>query len=215
MAIPDAYRAVSLGEFNVGAAAAVGLLNPLAAQIDGLIALGLGPFQASLNTQFNAALAAQMQLSIIGVNDTLAALKASIAAVVSLQASLQAALALGLPPISLGAEIGAQGALALTLKAQLAGLQGLIRAALAAKVPAIQGASALGGALSAGPFFAVSFSGVQLQAVSSWLASEVAAGGLSADSQVLASNEQTFGVLVFGTNPSFQAAFGAIIAVPT
>lgn len=219
MPMPDAYRAISLLDFNVGAAAAVAFLNPLSAQLDALIALGLGPFQASLAAQFNAALAMQASLTLsisLGDLSLLATLKSTLAAVATLQAALAAALTLGLPPIqlSLGAELGAAVALAGVLKLQLGGIQALIKAAIAIKLPAVRAAASLGAALSAGPFFAISFSGVTLASVASWLAGEVAGGGLNADGQHLLPGDVTFGALIFGTNPSFQASFNAIIAVP-
>ena len=222
MALPDAYRAIDLLDFNVGAAAAVALLNPLAAQLDALLALGLGPFQTLLAAQFNAALAAQASLSLsisIGDIGIIGALKASIAALAQLQAALAGALALGLPPIqlSLGAELSASAALAATLQLQLGGLQLLIKAALAIKIPAIEAAASLGLALSVGPFFAISFSDTTVSAVSSWLAGEVSSGQLysAVDSVAMNVGDPTFGVLIFGTDPSFQGAFSAIIHVPT
>lgn len=219
MAVPDAYRAITLLEFNVGAAAAVGFLNPLAAQIDALLALGIGPFQLALNAQFNAALGLQAQLALtisIGSFGIAAQLKGAIAALAQLQAALAASLSLGIPPISIGlsAELSATAALGASLKLQLGGLQILIQAALAIKIPAIQAAANLSAALAVGPFFAISFSGDNLQSVSNWLSGEVAGGGLSADGAQLLPGDQTYGVMVFGTNPSFQAQFGAIISVP-
>ena len=220
MALPDAYRAITLLDFNVGAAAAVAFLNPMAAQLDALLVLGLGPFQTALAAQFNASLALQASLALtISVGDLgiIAQLKASIAALVQLQVALAASLSLGLPAINIGlsAELGATAALAAALKVQLGGIQLLIKAALAVKVPAVRAAAALNAALAVGPFFAISFSGAQLQDVSAWLSNEVAGGGLSADSETLLPIDNTYGVLVFGTNPSFQAQFDAIIKVPT
>ncbi len=217
MAMPDAYRAITLLEFNPGVVAAVAFLNPLAAQIDLLIALGLGPFQLSLAAQFNAMLALQAQLSLnigLGTAGLLETLKATLQAVITIQAAIAVSLSLGLPPISisLSAELSASVALAGALKLQLGGLQLLIKAALAIKIPAL--AFALGLNLNAGPFFAISFSGVTLQNAANWLSAEVAGGGLSADSQYLAPTDQVFGVFIFGAVPSIQAAFNAIIAVP-
>ena len=220
MSIPDAYRATSLLDFNVGAAAAVAFLNPLAAQLDGLIALGLGPYQTSLNTQFNASIAAQASLSLtlaLGDFSIVGALKSSIAALVQLQAALSSSLAFGLPSISLGlsAELGAAASLAAALKVQLGAVQLLIKAALAVKLPAITAAADLTASLNAGPFFAISFSNVTLQQASNWLSAEVGGGGLSADSQTLLPADVTGGVFIFATDPSFQASFDAIIKVPT
>lgn len=220
MAVPDAYRAISLIEFNVGAAAAVGFLNPLGAQLDALLALGLGPFQVTLAAQFNAALAAQASISLtvgLGQFAITAQFKAAISALAQLQAALSASLALGLPPVQFGlnANLAATAALAATLQAQLGGLQLLIKAAIAVKVPAIRTAASLNAALAAGPFFAISFSGETLQDTVSWLSAEVANGGLSADSHVLRPADQTYGIFLFGSVPSFSGALAAIISVPT
>jgi hypothetical protein len=216
--LPDAYRAIHLIDFNVGAAAAVALLNPLGAQVDALLALGLGPFQALLAAQFNAALAASASLALT-ISDPLSALRAAIAAVAQLQAALSAALAL--PPIqlSLSAELTASAALAATLQGQLGGLQLLIRAALAIKIPAIQAAAQAYADLNVGPFFAIAFSGSSTAEVSSWLAGEVGSGGLTADSLTLPPTLPTFGVLIFAAasiaaDASAFAAFNAIISVP-
>ena len=219
MALPDSYRAINLIDFNVGASAAVALLNPLSAQLDALIALGLGPFQAALAAQFNAALAAQASLSLslaIGDFGVIAQLKAAIAALAQLQAALAGALALGLPPIqlSLGAELTATAALAATLKVQLGIIQLLIKAALAIKIPALRAAADLGAALNAGPFFAISYSDTTLSNVASWLNADVSGGGLSADGETMAPGDTVFGVLVFCKEPSAKAGFDAIIQVP-
>jgi hypothetical protein len=220
--LPDAYRAIKLLDFNIGAAAAVALLNPLGAQIDALIALGLGPFGLGLSAQFNAALAAQASLSLslsIGDISLLASLKASIAALASLQAALAGALALGLPPIqlSLGAELTATVALAASLSVQLGSIQLLIKAALAIKIPAIKAAAGFAAALNAGPIFCIAFSGTTVRNVSTFLDGEVANGQLEAvaDSATLGVDTAgVFGVLLFGAAPSAKVGFDAIIAVP-
>jgi hypothetical protein len=222
MALPDAYRAVSLLDFNAGAAASVALLNPLGAQLDALLAAGLGPFQASLAAQFNASLAAQASLSLtlsMGDFALVAQLKAAIAALAQLQAALAGGLAVGLPPIQLGlsAELSATASLAATLKAQLGGLQLLIKAALAVKIPAIRAAASLSAALAVGPFYVISFSGTTVGDVAAWLQGQAPSLKSPIDAGVaeLPFNQpDVFGVLIFGPNPSFQASFGAIIAVP-
>lgn len=221
MALPDSYRAISLIDFNVGAAAAVAFLNPLSAQLDALLALGLGPFQAALAAQFNAALSAQAQLSLslsIGDIGIIAALQASIAALAQLQAALAGALALGLPPIqlSLGAELTATAALAATLQVQLGGLQLLIEAALAIKIPAVRAAAQLTAALSVGPFYCISFSDTTVGNVVTWLNARTELKS-PVDIGVPAlpySQTGVFGVLIFGQGTSAKASFDAIISVP-
>lgn len=220
MALPDAYRAIKLLDFNIGAAAAVAFLNPMGAQIDALIALGLGPFGLSLGAQFNAALAAQASLSLslsIGDVGLLASLKASIAALAALQAALAASLALGLPPIQLSLELSATAALAASLSLQLGSIQLLIKAALAIKIPAIKAAARLSAALNVGPFVCISFSGTTVRNVSTFLAGEVATGQLYAAADGISldvDQGDVFGVLLFGPEPSAKGSFDAIIAVP-
>lgn len=222
MALPDAYRAITLLDFNVGAAAAVGLLNPMGAQLDALIGIALGPFTALLAAQFNAALAAQASLSLnisLGPMAAMAQLQAAVRALAQLIATFTAALALGFPPIqfSANANLSASLALAATLQAQLGGLKLLIQAALAVKIPAIKAAAGFAAALAVGPFFAISFSGTTVRSVSNWLAGEVASGQLYSTTDHVSlpvDQPDVYGVLIFGGNPSFRSQFGAIISVP-
>jgi hypothetical protein len=122
----------SLGSFNVGLAAALGLIYPLgisfeglAAQIDALLSIGLGPFQAELSLQFNAALAAQATLTL-QIGDPTAALQLALSALAQLQAALTAALAFPPINISISAELSAAVALGAALAARL----GLIKIAI-------------------------------------------------------------------------------------
>jgi len=165
----------NLIDMNAGLAAAVGFLYPLGAQIDALISLGIGPFQADLAIQFDASLSAQATLSL-QVGNPLAALQLAIAAVAQLQAALQAALALPPLTLSIGAELGASAALAGALAAKLGGLQVVIEAALAVKIPAMRLASELTARLSAGPAFLISFSGDTLANVGSAVQTDFSAG---------------------------------------
>ena len=165
----------SLGSINVGLSAALGFLWPLGAQIDALIALGIGPFEFDLALQFDASLALQATLSL-QVGNPLAALLLAIQAMAQLQAALQAALTL--PPItlSIGAELGASVALAGALSAKLGGLQILIEAALAIKIPAMRLAAELQLQLSATPAFLLSFTGGTLAQTGNAIATEFNAG---------------------------------------
>ena len=216
MAVPDQYRALDLGGFNPGVSGANALLTPLCAQLDSLISAGIGPFQRSLGNQFNAALSAQAQLGLELVNGNIFdVIKQALAALAQLQAAL--ALSLGAPPpeLSVSTSLSSTAALVGALKIQLAAIKQLIKAALAVKAPALSLSAVLTDALGQGPFIAVSFSSVQLQAVSSWLSSEVSGGGLSADGTTIGSTDPTFGVLIFGKDSSTKAALDAIISVPS
>jgi hypothetical protein len=148
----------TIGDLNVALAGALGFLYPLGAQIDAMIALGLGPLEFDLALQFDAALAAQATLSL-QIGNPLVALELAIAALAQLQAALQAALAL--PPItlSIGAELSAAAALSGALAAKLGGLKATIAVALAVKIPAMQLAGQFMAALSLGDIILESFTG--------------------------------------------------------
>ena len=204
----------TLGELNVGLAAAVGFLNPLGAQIDALISLGIGPFEFGLAAQFNAAVAAQASISL-QIGDPLASLQAAISALAALQAALSAALAL--PPITIGlsAELGASAALAATLSAQLGELSIVVSAAIAIKIPAVKLAAALLASLSAGPVFLHQFTSDTLSG------SMTEIGGFSSGmsdpgnpGNDILSGDQVSGFLFTTKNPTAFIALQAIFSTP-
>lgn len=124
-----------LGDFNFGLTGALGLINPLAAQLDAAVSIGLGPLQADLAAALNASLAVQAQLSLT-VSSPLVDIAASLAALAKLQASLSASLAA--PTVSFGASISAQAAISAALTARIGGLQLLLDGILAIKIPALK-----------------------------------------------------------------------------
>jgi hypothetical protein len=212
----ETIKSGTLGEFNVGAAAAVALISPLSAQIDALLSLGIGKLQADIAARLNAALVAQANLSLqIGLGDVglIASLKASIAALGALQAALAAGLKLPPVQLSIGAELGAAASLAVTLKAQLGGLKALINAALAVSVPAVNLAAQLSASLGAGPFFALSLGNTTLAALGSELQSAFSSGLEDNGNQILP-GDSVFGVLLICKDPALSAALQAIIVVP-
>jgi hypothetical protein len=203
----------TLGEFNVGLAAAVGLLVPLSAQIDALLTIGLGPFQADLMLQFNAALAAQATLTI-QVGDPFAALQLAISALAQLQAALQ--LALQFPPIniSISAELSASIALAGALSARLGLLSIAIELAIQIKLAALKLAAELQLSLSAGPVTAVAFGGESYTVEGSKLALLLNGGTVDGKSITgLNPADVAYGVLLVTSVPSVSAAISAIIQV--
>ena len=161
MALPDAYRALSLADFNVGAAGAVAFLNPLAAQVDALIAGGLGPFQTALWGAAQPPLAIQASLGLDisnGSANALDAIRQALASLSQLLAALSSILG-GFPPpeLSLTAQLGAASSLATTLKTQLSFCPGTYSSSLSGQ-RACGLAAQLAPALADGPYFAVSFS---------------------------------------------------------
>lgn len=149
----------TLGAINVAAFNANVFLPSLSAQIDSVLALGLGPAKFDVSSQLNATLAAQATFTV-QVSNPLDVLRQALAAVAQLQASLS--LALTLPPVQLSfaAELGATAALAGSLTARLGAIEGLISAALAAKLPAIRFSQGLGDALGVGPAILLEFNGI-------------------------------------------------------
>lgn len=134
----DVIYTGTVGEINLSVADLSSIINPLAAQLDASISLGLGPLQTDLAASLDASLALQASLSL-SVSDPTASIRAALSAIIDLQAALSAALAL--PPLQLpqvDADISAAAALSATLSARLGAIQLLIDAMLAVKIPALQ-----------------------------------------------------------------------------
>jgi len=211
---PDPPRGFTLLEFNKGAAAAVGAINPLGAQIDALLSAGITPFQLALAAQLNAAVAAQANLTL-QVTDPLAAIRALLAAMAQLQAALTAALSLPPLDISLGAELTATARLVTDLQAQLGPLQLAVDAALRIKIPAIRLAAELGLALNAGPFFAFTYDNTTLSGAGAEINSVFSAGLNDGTNTIAPTGEPVFGLVVVCKEFGLSGYFSAIIDVPT
>lgn len=207
-----------LGEINVGAAAAVGFLNPLGAQVDAMIAFGLGPLQLDLAASLDASLALAASLSL-SVSDPLAAIRAALAALIELQASLTAALALPPLTLSLGAELSAAASLSAALSAKLGGLKLLLDAAIAVKIPAIKAAAGLSASLAAGPFVILGFDGLDvlsppdgtmtLQEVGNQIQSLFS--GTIGSGPTISSTDNVSGVIIVTKAPLAFSALGNLI----
>ena len=202
----------NLIDFNVGLAAAVGFLAPLSIQIDALISVGLGPFMADLAASLNASLAAQATLTL-QISDPFGNIKIFLAAIASLQAALQAALALTLPSISLGAELTAAAALAGTLSVQLGLINAAIKAALAIKIPALKALAQLAAALSAGPVYGFSFTGDTLATAGGQIQALFSAGLSDPPAGPIAPSDVVDGLVLLTKVPSVSASLFAIISV--
>jgi len=197
----------TVGECNVALAAAIGLINPLAAQIDLMLALGLGPLEFDLAVQFNAALSLQATLSV-QMNNPMLAIELAIQALASLQAALAAALNLPMPEIS--AELGASAALAGALSARLGGLRALIAAALAIKIPAVAWAAEFAASLGLGPLLVQVFESPQLHEAGAEIAAAYNAG-LDYNAIHLGADEgPVYGIIL---TTKVQAAFTALSAI--
>ena len=149
----------TLGEANVGLAAGVNLINPLAAQLDAFVAFGLGPLQDDLQDQFNAALSLQASL-VLAATDPTARIRAALQAVIELTATLTASLSLPPSILDVSAEIGAAALLPAALAPKLGAIKHLLEEAIAVKVPAVRLAADLSAAISAGSVVLLSFDGL-------------------------------------------------------
>lgn len=187
-----------IGGVNIAAQGAVGLIGPLIAELDLMLAFGLGPIEADLAIQLNAALTAQIQLT----NNPLAAIQAVLSAAASISASF------ALPGIS--ANISANASIAAALSLKLGGLQAIIAAALAVKIPAVDFLAALAANLSAGPVVVASWgfadppatlatTGVQIQSL------------FTAGLPGILPFEPVYGVLITTKVPSASAALSATL----
>jgi hypothetical protein len=207
----------TVGECNVALAAAIGLINPLAAQIDLMLALGLGPLEFDLALQFNAALALQASLSISMVNP-LEAIQLAIQALASLQASLAASLALPMPSIS--ADISVAASLAGALSAKLGGLKVLIAAALAIKIPAIAWAAEFAASFGLGPLLIQTFESPQLNSAGAEIAGAYNSGltyhppSGGGDITLGATDGPVYGIILTTQAQAAYTALTKILTVP-
>jgi hypothetical protein len=160
MGLHDVGEIASLFEVNIAAAASIGFVDPLLAQLDLMLfgQFGLGSLQADLTLQFNAAISASAQLNL-QVSNPFLPLQAVIAAILQLQAAIEFLLASGLPTVSLqlSAQLSAAASLAATLSLKLGGIRLLLEVAIALKLAAVKFFADLQASLSAGPVHILSF----------------------------------------------------------
>lgn len=201
----------TLGEANIGLAAGVAALNPLSAQLDSVIAFGLGPLQSDLSSSLDASLGLQATLAL-AVSDPTQNIRNALAAIIELIGILTSALSL--PPIVLdvSAELGASAAISAALAAKLGAVSAVIDAAVAVKVPAVRLAADLSAAISAGSVALLSFDGfsdpTDLQTIGGQINSKFSSGiggGLIGPTDLAA------GIILVAESPSVFASLGAII----
>lgn len=200
-----------LAEINVAANTSVVLMAPALAQLDLALTggFGLGAVQADIAAQFDAAVSAQVSLGL-QVSNPVAALQEALQAAIQVQASIAATLSLGVPVASaeIGVEISASAAISAALGARIGGIQALISAALAVKLPAANFLGQLAGNLAAGPVVLLSFSAPTdtLGAVGAQIDALFGAGitGIGAGDRV-------YGVVLVTKAPSAWAAMQATL----
>jgi len=144
---------LNLIDVNPSAAMAIGFINPLGAQLDLALTgkLGLGKLHADLTGQLNAALN-------VGIN--FAGPTLALTGIAQLQAQL------ALPSVSVS--VGANAALIADLELQIGGLEAMIAAALAVKLPAINFAGQLAAKLKLGPVTVLAWADATKAEVFGW-----------------------------------------------
>ena len=202
----------TLGEINIGLLAAIGFLNPLAAQLDLFITgqFGLGPFLADIQAQFNAAIAAVGTIGL-QISNPFIALQALASAFANLQAALQAALSFGLPSatLTIQAQLSAIASLTSTLSLKLGGIRALIEAGLRVKIPAVQFIAEATASLSAGPVHLLGFTGDTLFTTGGAINAEFTSG--LGPSDPILPGENVSGVVLVTKDPAAFAAMSAIL----
>lgn len=191
-----------IGGINIGLFAAVGLLNPLLFQLDLALfgSLGIGALQANLSAQLSAVLSASADIAL-NIASPIAGFIMALSAVASLSAQLSLAISLNIPPISIevSAQLSACASLAANLSLQIGGLELLLQAALAIKLPAVAFLAGLD--LSAGPLLVASWENISLQSAGAMLQVDMA-DGMSYGPNSIAPHELTYGVVIFTKSPT-------------
>lgn len=204
----------SLGEVNIGLMAALGFLSPLALQLDLFISgqFGLGALMADLQAQFNAAVSASLNIGL-QLSDPFAAVRALLMAVVSLQASIQLAIAFGLPTVSfqLSAQLSAVLALSASLQLKLGGIKLLIKAGLDIKIPLLKFIADLRATLSAGPVHLLTATGSTLAQTGGQVSGAFGAGLGPQDP--INPGDQVSVLMIVTKDPAVFAALGAIMKI--
>jgi hypothetical protein len=200
----------SLLDINVGLGAAIPLFLPLLAEFDVMLTgtFGLGAVAAELSLQLAAAISVQLQLTL-AISDPFASILALLQAVVQLQASLSASLSLAVPTLTIGAQISASVALAAQLAIKLEGINLLIQAALAIKIPVVDIIAELNAALNAGPFdlLGIGYAGTATLESAGAEFAVMAAGGVG----TILPTDQVWGVIVLTKASSASASLSVIL----
>jgi hypothetical protein len=201
----------TLGAFNVGLATSVATLVPLGAQVDALIAAGIGPFQEDLSARLNAAVSASATLSV-AVGNPFAGIQSVLMSLSGIQQALQLALQYPTPTLQYSEQLSTLMALSGTLAAELGALQQVIQQSNQIKTAALRGAADLSAGVNAGPAFFFDFNG-SLGAVGGELAS-LCVGGLIDGTNTITPTQQVYGIVLLSSVPSVQTALSAIIKAP-
>jgi len=144
----------NLIDFNKSGAFAIGIINPLAAQLDFSLfgSIGLGAIQANLSAQLSSVLQASFDIGL-NIANPFIGFQLALTGAAALMAQITAALSGAIPAVSIEAtgQLAANAALIGILELQIGGLQALIDGMLQLKMPAVQLATDFAAALALGP----------------------------------------------------------------
>lgn len=178
----------NLGQLNVGASLAVSAIIPLIAELDVAINF-IGGLKADFSVQLNAAINFQINFS-----NPLLTLAAAINASIQVIAGLQAALALGIPPLSVS--ISASIAIAAAATAKIGLLNVAIDVALGVVGVGANFLAQLQAAIGAGPATLYGWSAIPMAT----LQAELATHNFTADG--FAPLSSVYGVMLLTAAPS-------------
>lgn len=203
-----------VGGVNAAASASLNILGPLLAQIDFSLfgSLGIGTLKANLQAQLSASLKASLDLGI-GISNPFAGFQAALGGIAALQAQISLALSGAIPAVSIeaNAQLSALASFSGLLAVQIGGLEALIQASLAVKIPAVEFMAGLN--LSAGPIMAVAWTDTPLNVVGAALNNDFSTG-LSFGPSSIAPGDSTYGILLLTKSPSaFLSLQATLLAV--
>ena len=202
-----------LGGINIAANASVAILGSLTAELDLMLfgSFGLGTFGAQLSLLFDAHVSAALSIGLQFTNP-LEAIELTLSALVNIQASLSAALNLPIPSIQVSAQLSANASITAALGLQLGGIQLLIAAALAVKLPAIDFLASLTASLAAGPVVVASWGFADAPDLMINTGSEIFTAFSSGFGGLLPTDHVS-GVMLITKTPSASVAISSILLV--
>jgi len=201
----------NLNEINLAAAELTTLMIPVLSQLDLALtgSFGLGALEADIAGELDASASAELSFGF-QIANPIEALKQALEAAIEIQADIAATLALGLPAISteVSVELSASASASVALAAKVGGIQALISAALAAKIPCVNFVRDTLLNLNVGPVVLLSF-GTPFDTLSSagaGIHSLCQAGFLGIDP-----SDQVYGVVLLTPAPLAWASMQVIL----
>ena len=192
----------TVGEVSFAASAAVGLLRPIAAQIDLFLGSVVGPIQAELQSSLKTSLELAVGVSLDSPLEQLKDL-------MRLLLQLEAALALGLSAPSLNTSASAHARLAAALKLKLAAITAAVEALVRLKTPALDLAAQVAASFGLGGVALLEFEAASLEGAGRELEAALSAG-LDVDGVVIEPDAPVYGLALVTKSAAANAALRLI-----